>query len=189
MRKKVSIFLCVLYVVFMAVVAVQLFLKDNDSDALIALGGVACGLIPLLIILLTKFELSLPIIIFYLVFLFGSQFLGSLQGFYRNGWWDSFMHLISGILIAIFGFDLYKRLLRKDHISHLSPWFVSLFILSFAVFGGVLWEIYEFTMDNLFEMGLQGGGNLDTMTDLITDSLGGLIIAIWSFFKTKMLIK
>ncbi|MFZ2464830.1 MAG: hypothetical protein WAW77_14675 [Caldibacillus thermoamylovorans] len=99
------------------------------------------------------------------------------------------MHLISGILIAFFGFDLYKRLLRKDNISHLSPWFVSLFILSFAVFGGVLWEIYEFTMDNLFEMGLQGGGNRDTMTDLITDSLGGLIIAIWSFFKTKILIK
>ncbi|MFZ2464831.1 MAG: hypothetical protein WAW77_14680 [Caldibacillus thermoamylovorans] len=40
MRKKVSIFLCFLYVVFMAVVAVQLFLKDNNSDALIALGGV-----------------------------------------------------------------------------------------------------------------------------------------------------
>lgn len=75
MRKKVSIFLCVLYVVFMAFVAVQLFLKDNDSDALIALGGVACGLIPLLIILLTKFELSLPIIIFISYFFSDRNFL------------------------------------------------------------------------------------------------------------------
>jgi len=189
MRKKISIFLCVLYVGFMAFVAIHLFLKNNNFDTLIALGGVASGLVPLLLILLTKFELSLPIIIFYLLFLFGSQFLGSLQGFYRNGWWDSFMHLLSGILIAFIGFDLYKRLLRKDNISQLSPWFVSLFILSFAVFGGVIWEIYEFTMDQLFDMGLQSGGNYDTMTDLISDSLGGFIIAIWSFFKTKMHVK
>ena len=72
MRKKVSIFLCFLYVVFMAVVAVQLFLKDNNSDALIALGGVACGLIPLLIILFILFifpQLLLQYELFIFLFL------------------------------------------------------------------------------------------------------------------------
>ncbi|WP_033827648.1 hypothetical protein [Bacillus andreraoultii] len=185
MRKKIAIILCAIYVVFMAITAVLLFSKGNQSDALIALAGVVCGLVPIAIILFTKFELSLPIIIFYLIFLFGSQYLGSLQGFYRNGWWDSFMHFISGMLIAYFGYDLYKRLLRKDSITKLSPWFVFLFVLSFSVFGGVLWEVYEFSMDQLFDMGLQGGGNTDTMTDLIADTIGGFVISIWTYVKVK----
>lgn len=179
MRRTLSVILCTLFTVFMAIVASYLFINNHKYDALIALAGVGCGLIPIIIIMFTKFEMSLPIIIFYLLFLFGTQYLGSLQGFYRNGWWDSFMHLISGILIGFFGIDLYKRLLRKDRIGPLSPWFVFLFLLSFSVFCGVVWELYEFSMDQLFDMGLQGGGNIDTMTDLVADTIGGLLVSIW----------
>lgn len=35
-------------------------------------------------------------------------------------------------------------------------------------------------------MTLQGGGNKDTMTDLIADTVGGLIIAMWAGVRTKV---
>ena len=59
------------------------------------------------------------------------------------------------------------------------------FSLSFAALGGVLWEIYEFSFDQLFGMTLQGGGITDTMIDLIADTLGGLSIAIWAGIRFK----
>lgn len=45
--------------------------------------------------------------------------------------------------------------------------------------------MYEFSMDQLFHMTLQGGGNSDTMVDLIADTTGGLVIAVISLIKTK----
>ncbi|WP_338069104.1 hypothetical protein [Priestia filamentosa] len=35
-------------------------------------------------------------------------------------------------------------------------------------------------------MTLQGGGNKDTMVDLVADAVGGLIIAIWAGIRTKV---
>jgi hypothetical protein len=71
----------------------------------------------------------------------------------------------------------------------ISPWIIFLFTLSFAALGGVIWEIYEFSSDQFFNMTLQGGGNDDTMIDLISDTGGGLIIALWAGFRTKMKVK
>lgn len=179
MKRKLSIAICLLYMALCVVLAVILFMNGTGNLGLIALSGIALGLLPVGIILFTKFELSLPLISFYIIFLFGSQILGSIYQFYvAYFWWDLFMHFISGILLACLAVDLYKKLLRKDTVSELSTWFVFIFIFSFSIMGGVLWEIYEYVADVLFSMDLQHG-NSDTMTDLITDSLGGLVVSIW----------
>ena len=34
---------------------------------------------------------------------------------------------------------------------------------------GVIWEIFEFTMDHVFDLTMQKSGLPDTMTDLIVD--------------------
>ena len=71
----------------------------------------------------------------------------------------------------------------------MSPAFVALFTLCFALTLDVLWEIYEFTVDALFQTNMQkyaleGGEALtgqaalqDTMGDLIVDFIGALGIA------------
>ena len=72
----------------------------------------------------------------------------------------------------------------------MSPAFAALFTFCFALALDVLWEIYEFTVDALFQTNMQkyaleGGEALtgqaalqDTMGDLIVDFIGALGIAI-----------
>ncbi|MDQ0217742.1 hypothetical protein ELQ35_13275 [Peribacillus cavernae] len=186
MNRKLVIICSLLYVLFMAVLAVFYYTNDESFQFLIAIGGVVCGAVPLLLALFTKLHFNLPLVISYLLFLFGSQYLGSILGWYGNGWWDTFLHVISGAILAFAGIALYERLIHRDAGREISPWFVFLFTFSFAVFGGVIWEIYEFSSDQLFGMTLQGGGNKDTMTDLIADAIGGLLIAVWSGIRTKI---
>ncbi|MDY0302370.1 MAG: hypothetical protein RBR98_01115, partial [Candidatus Moranbacteria bacterium] len=62
------------------------------------------------------------------------------------------------------------------------PILISLFSLSFSVFIGVLWEIFEFFMDYLFGFTMQKSGLVDTMTDLMVDVIGALIVSVAGFF-------
>lgn len=186
MNRKIVILLSSAYVLFMAILAFYNYSNGASFKGAVAIGGVVCGAIPLLLALFTKLQFNLPIVISYLIFLIGSQYLGSIRGWYGLGWWDTFMHFISGAILAFTGIALYERLIHRNAGQAISPWFVFLFTLSFAALGGVLWEIYEFSSDQLFGMTLQGGGNTDTMTDLIADTVGGLVIAVYSGFRTKI---
>ncbi|WP_312474804.1 hypothetical protein [Neobacillus sp.] len=189
MNRKLVIILSALYVIFMAILMVYYRQNGESFKSTVAIGGVVCGAIPLLLALFTKLQFNLPIVISYLIFLIGSQYLGSILGWYRLGWWDTFMHLVSGAILAFTGIALYERMIHRNAGDEISPWFVFWFTLSFAALGGVLWEIYEFSCDQFFGMTLQGGGNKDTMTDLVADTVGGLFIAVWSGVRTKKKIK
>ncbi|MGG3468907.1 hypothetical protein ABES02_15670 [Neobacillus pocheonensis] len=189
MNRKLVILLSALYVIFMAILAVYYHNIGQSFKSTVAIGGIACGAVPLLLALFTKLQFNLPIVISYLIFLIGSQYLGSIRGWYSLGWWDTFMHFVSGAILAFSGIALYERLIHRNAGDEISPWFVFLFTLSFAALGGVLWEVYEFSSDQFFNMTLQGGGNKDTMTDLIADTVGGLAIAIWAGIRTKIKLK
>ncbi|WP_147535809.1 hypothetical protein [Bacillus marasmi] len=188
-NRKLVIGLCLLYVLFMGSVAIFYFMRDESFKAVVAASGVGCGAIPLLLAFFTKLKFNMPLIVSYLIFLVGSQYLGSILGWYGNGWWDTFMHLISGAILGFAGVALYERLIHREADKHISPWFVFIFVIAFAVLGGVVWEIYEFSSDEFFNQTLQGGGNRDTMIDLIADSGGGLLVAMWSAIRTKIKLK
>ena len=189
MNRKLVISFSLVYVLFMAALSIFYYTTDETFKSLVSIGGVVCGAIPLILALFTKLQFNLPIIISYLIFLFGSQYLGSILGWYGLGWWDTFLHFLSGSLLAFTAIALYERLVHRNAGNGISPWFVFLFTLSFAALGGVIWEIYEFSSDQLFGMTLQGGGNKDTMTDLIADTVGGLIIAMWAGVRTKVKVR
>ena len=185
MNRKWVIIFSFIYVLFMAALAVYYYTHGSSFKGSVAIGGIVCGAIPLILAFFTKLQFNLPIVFSYLIFLVGSQLFGSILGWYGLGWWDTFMHLISGAILAFSGIALYERLIHRNAGDEISPWFVFLFTLSFAALGGVLWEIYEFSSDQLFGMTLQGGGNKDTMTDLIADTIGGLVIASVAGIRTK----
>ena len=101
------------------------------------------------------------------------------------------LHGFSGAMLGALGFVLVDFLNREQHVKvSLSPFFVSLFALSFAVMIGVLWEIYEFSFDALLGLNMQkhstasglplvGSAALcDTMSDLIIDTLSALTVAV-----------
>src|SRR5690606_28694535 len=67
----------------------------------------------------------------------------------------------------------------------LRPSFVALFAFTFSLSLGALWEIFEFGMDQIFGLNMQKSGLVDTMWDLIVDTLGAATISIMGYFHLK----
>ena len=120
-------------------------------------------------------------------FIYASMYLGEIHSFYeRFWWWDLLLHTLSGIIIGTIGFSLVYILNSEENVSmQLSPVLVSVFAFSFALSIGVLWEIFEFTMDSLLGLNMQKSGLVDTMWDLIVDTLGALFVSVLGYLYLK----
>lgn len=121
------------------------------------------------------------------VFIYASLFLGELHGYYiRFWWWDAVLHAGSGFLLGILGFLLVYVLNEHDNVDlHMRPRFVALFAFMFAVGMGGLWEIFEFSVDQMFGLNMQKSGLIDTMWDLIVDVVGALFVSLlgWNYLS------
>ena len=162
--------------------------------ALITIGIILVTLVPLILAKRLRVFIPPEFVLFAIVFVFASVFLGEVHGYYvRFWWWDLVLHAGSGFLLGIIGFLLVHVLNETEDIDvHMKPGFVAFFAFLFAVGIGALWEIFEFSMDSFFAMNMQKemlgdpSGLTDTMWDLIVDTLGALIITVlgYSYVKT-----
>lgn len=160
-----------------------------------ALAGVATFgiiLITFLPVLLgRRFDVRIPpeFELFAVVLIYASLFLGEIHGYYiRFWWWDIILHTASGFLLGILGFLMVYVLNEKKEIDlDLRPHFVALFAFLFAVGLGTIWEIFEFTGDQLLGSNMQKSGLIDTMWDLIVDTVSALVISIlgWGYLCKK----
>jgi hypothetical protein len=151
------------------------------------------GVLTIGIILLTfipafvkkRFEIYMPAAfeVAAVIFVFAGFFLGDLHGFYtRFLWWDVMLHSTSGLLLGIFGFMIVLTMNKdKDIDVKLNAAFIAVFAFMFAVALGALWEIFEFGVDGVLGTAMQKSGLIDTMWDLIIDTIGALIVAIAGF--------
>ena len=120
-----------------------------------------------------------------LIFVFATLFLGEIRSFYyRFWWWDIALHTASGFLLGIFGFLLIYVLNQNEKVNmSMKPRFIALFAFAFSVAIGVLWEIFEYTMDFVLGANMQKPmlgdptGLTDTMWDLIVNTIGAAAIA------------
>ena len=167
--------------------------RGNWLPAFTASGIIGVTLIPFFVE--RRFRVHIPpqFQLMGIGFVFASLFLGEVRGYYtRFWWWDIVLHTSSGFLLGIVGFLLVHVLNEIEKIGmHLKPGFVSLFAFLFAVGLGALWEIFEFTMDTFFGTNMQKpmlhdpSGLLDTMVDLIVDTLGALVISLLGYYHLK----
>ncbi|QDU83146.1 hypothetical protein Pla163_02430 [Planctomycetes bacterium Pla163] len=160
--------------------AILAVVQGRYLAALTTLGIVGATLLPLA--LGRRFRVNLPpqMELLAVVFVYASLGLGEVHGYYeRFWWWDALLHTGSGMLLGIFGFLLVHVMNEHERIAmHLKPGFVALFAFMFAVGLGALWEIFEFTADSTFGLNMQKSGLVDTMWDLIVDTLGALVISL-----------
>jgi len=111
-------------------------------------------------------------------FITGTLFLGEVGDFYEHfWWWDILLHAGSAIGFGMIGTVFVVIMVRGDRLA-VSPRIGALLAFSFAVSIGVLWEIFEYSMDQLFGMNMQKSGLDDTMSDLMVDCVGAGIGAI-----------
>lgn len=127
------------------------------------------------------------------IFVFVTLFLGEVCGYYeRFRWWNIALHASSGFLLGIVGFLLVHVMNEIERLDfHMRPGFVAFFAFLFALGVGTVWEIFEFTMDTVFDMTMQKpmpgdpSGLTDTIRDLIVDAFGALAIAVLGYRDLK----
>lgn len=124
--------------------------------------------------------------------------LGEMMELYDTlWWWDDMLHGASGVIFGLVGlYGIFAVNKRSD--MKISPMFVAVFVTCFAMAVGVVWEIFEFTVDVLFKTAMQqwdlgvnarvlgqdyqGMGLRDTMSDLVVATIGSLIAGVISYF-------
>lgn len=126
--------------------------------------GCFAGCLALVLFLLPSFaeeslRIELPTIleVIVVVFVFCAQILGEIGMYYtRFPFWDTMLHCTSGFLFAAFGFSLVDLCNRSRRVDvKLSPFFLSLVAFCFSMTVGVLWEFFEFGIDQLFATDMQ----------------------------------
>ena len=134
-----------------------------------------------------NFKLNLPVGFHFIVtlFIYATLFLGEAGDFYeRFWWWDVLLHTGSAIVFGIVGFMILYTLYDTNRFVA-RPFMIGLFSFAFAVDIGAMWEIFEFTMDSFFGLNMQKSGLIDTMWDLIIDSIGALIASTVGYYFIK----
>lgn len=154
-------------------------------------GGVALYMLPLLFNLLFKYKLTVTVRYIYYVFIFFAYYVGNIMHGYTWPNYDTIMHFISGILTSFLGIiilTLFKRFQNKDYKFNV------VFILFTSLAVAALWEIIEFSGDQLFGANMQRveTGVVDTMKDIIVAFIGSFLFIIWYLYEeitnTKLFI-
>ncbi|AZU62942.1 membrane-spanning protein [Neobacillus mesonae] len=188
MKRKLIIWLSILFILFMAALFIYYLVKGDSSRWQVALGGILVSALPLLLLRMKDNPFNMPMIIGYYLFLFCTLFLGSISSFYLHlKWWDSMLHFYKGIFVGFIGIALFKHLIPENRRKDVSTWILFLFVLSLAVLASVVWEIYEFVGDLTFTHTMQRGGNRDTMLDLLWGTGGGILVSIYSLYRKKQI--
>ncbi|MEG0132719.1 MAG: hypothetical protein RSA29_02505 [Clostridium sp.] len=173
----------------LTLMAYHIIMNTNNMDINYILNGILiliCSFAPDLILRLVKYKISNSADLLIQIFIFLSMFLGRMYHFYSLiSCWDLFLHLISGVVLGFLSLSLLKNLATQNVFEQLSPLLIFLFILLSIVSSAALWEFWEFAGDQLFGFDSQFNSLVDTMSDMIIGTIGGLPVAILGYFHCK----
>ncbi|GAA0077529.1 hypothetical protein UT300005_19070 [Clostridium sp. CTA-5] len=120
-----------------------------------------------------------------LIFIIMSIYLGNVLNIYTYiTYYDKILHLASGIILGIVGFAIYIYFEYKEK-NKLNAKFAVIFTFIFAIAMAGAWEIWEFLTDQIFGLTSQNNSLLDTMTDIICGTVGGVLILPLIYMHTK----
>lgn len=167
--------------------ALLLLVRGNYQPALESLVIMCITFLPLTVARYLHLRVPLEFDTIAVIFIYMSLYLGEVNDFYaRFWWWDLALHGSSGFLLGITGFFL-VYLLNQDKKAnlHLTPGFIALFAFMFSQGLGSLWEIFEFSMDQVFGLNMQKSGLVDTMWDLIINASAAMTISLLGYGYLK----
>jgi len=132
------------------------FFNGNFENVLLCVLTLVLFTLPSLFERRLHIDLPDTLEIIILLFIYAAEILGEIQSYYTQfHGWDTMLHTMNGFLCAAIGFALVDILNREEKISlHLSPFFMAVTAFCFSMTIGVLWEFFEFAMDQwlLFDM-------------------------------------
>lgn len=178
------IFFLVCQVIFLLIAVDGLTRNVWDQAGWLGLLGFTIAFIPDLLRRSKQLVLPFTYEVGLMLFVFLSLIAGEYFDIYgKILWWDDMLHFVSGLVVGYVGLlALHIDDTKKKAVS--GPWFAAVFVFSLVVTSAAVWEIFEFSVDQLAHGHMQYG-LVDTMMDIIDATAGALIIAWIGFMYYK----
>lgn len=173
-HKSSAIVYFTLRALVMIVMVLQIF-NRNYENVFLCLLTLLLLVVPSLVQVTMKIELPTTLEIIILVFIFAAEILGEIQEFYiLFPFWDTVLHTLNGFLAAAIGFSMVDLLNRSERMMFkLSPLFMAIVAFCFSMTIGVVWEFFEFGMDQLFHTDMQKDTIVHAVYSVLLDPAGG----------------
>ena len=148
---------------------IRCIITRNYESAAICILSLLLFLMPAF--LQDKMKIEFPAVFQAIIFgfIYAAEILGEVNHYYvMIPGWDTMLHTMNGFLCAAIGFSLIYLLNRSSKHINLSPFYLTLVAFCFSMTVGVIWEFFEFTMDQLFY--------LDMQKDFIVKEIGSVTL-------------
>jgi len=152
---------------------------------------------PMLFNKLSRYKICGFLLCFYVGFTVAALLFGTVFDFYYLvPHWDTMLHFLSGVGLAVLGFAIVDIVERNQNTKY-PRLFIAIFAFCFAKTLGIIWEISEFVMDitlgtntqqwaDRYGVPLVGQAALfDTMKDIIANAIGAVLISVWGYFRLR----
>ncbi|MCD6222157.1 MAG: hypothetical protein J7K12_00520, partial [Thermoplasmata archaeon] len=165
---------------FMIFLAIYAFYKHDLLWGFACIIGFIISISPILIKGSIKFNVPW-IMEFLLAFAISLHIWGGALGLYAVVWYDKFAHFLASGIVAFFALIVVYVLDVYSIRIHMDLPMLAFFIIIFTIAMGAIWEIAEFASDQIFSHGIPVAqiSLQDTMTDLIADSIAGILVGIF----------
>lgn len=145
-------------------------IRGNFENAALCLLSLILLLLPFLLQRGLKITLPNTLEIIILLFIFSAEILGEIQNFYGIfPFWDTMLHTLNGFLCAAIGFSLVHLLNKNSKKISLSPLYLCLVAFCFSMTIGVVWEFFEFGVDQTMNRDMQKDRVTDTISSVTFD--------------------
>ncbi|MEK6909364.1 MAG: ATP-binding protein [Nanoarchaeota archaeon] len=120
-----------------------------------------------------------------LLIIYGALFLGEVRGAFASlWWWDILLKGVAALALSFIGLTIILVLEDQEHLD--SSTFMMIFLafaLSFTL--GAIWEVIEFSLDNIFGFALQQIGTGVVAHDLIIDGFAAFLVSTGGYLYRK----
>lgn len=161
--------------ILVIVVLIRQIFNGNYESVFLCVLTLLLMLIPSFVQVTFKVELPTTLEIIVLLFIFAAEILGEINEFYIIiPFWDIILHTLNGFLAAAIGFSLVDLLNRHEKLAFkLSPLFMAIVSFCFSMTIGVIWEFFEFGMDQIFKLDMQKDTIVNAISSVMLDPKGG----------------
>ena len=158
----------------MIVMMVLQFFNQNYENVFMCILTLLLLVLPSFVQVTFKVELPSTLEVIILLFIFAAQILGEISEFYLVfPFWDTVLHVLNGFLAAAIGFSMVDLLNRSERVVFtLSPVFIAIVAFCFSMTIGVIWEFFEFGMDQLLGYDMQKDTVIHTIHSVTLDPEG-----------------
>ena len=173
-NKKVILTIYLVLRILVVATMVAQFFNGNYENVMLCVLTLVLFMLPSFCERRLHIDLPDTLEVIVLLFIFSAEILGEIQEFYiLIPGWDTVLHTLNGFLCAAIGFSIVNILNGDKHTSmHLSPFYMAVTAFCFSMTIGVLWEFFEWGMDNFVGLDMQKDTVLTGFNTVMLDPQG-----------------